>query len=164
MTTNTKRDLTLRVADVMSREAVSVSANATMSEAANVLCSQDVSGVPVVDEMGYCVGIISTKDFAERDRNKGPVSHGAEGENDDPFAPPSSRPPMQVERFRKNSVREHMQTAVQTVSAGTSVVDAAKIMSSEHIHRLMVLDETARPVGGVSSLDLLKVLVNEISQ
>jgi len=65
---------------------------------------------------------------------------------------------MRVERFKENSVRQHMHSAVQTVSADTSVIKAAKIMIGEHIHRLVVLDETSRPVGMASSLDLLKAL------
>ncbi|MCA9232818.1 MAG: CBS domain-containing protein [Planctomycetales bacterium] len=152
----------LRVADVMSREPVTVSANATMAEAAKVLCGEQIGGAPVVDEMGHCVGVLSSRDFAARDqKDTSGLSHS--GLCDDFAVISSDRSgPMHIERFPEGSVRRYMQSTVQTVSDQTPLIDAATIMSNQHIHRLIVLDETSHPVGIVTSIDLLKAIVHEL--
>jgi CBS-domain-containing membrane protein len=162
MNTTLERVLSLRVSDVMSRDLATVSANSTMAEAAQVLCSKGVSGAPVVDELGHCVGILSTRDFAERDRLEGSDFMGASGFTSHELVRPNSNVPNHLEQIREDSVRRHMQPAIQTVSGEASVVNAARIMCSEHIHRLVVLDETSHPVGVASSLDLLNAIAHKL--
>src|SRR5262245_42031347 len=53
----------LRVADVMSRDVVVIHYHQTMTEAARVLTDHQISGAPVIDEQGRCIGILSATDF-----------------------------------------------------------------------------------------------------
>ena len=61
-----ERLLSLRVCDVMSSTVVEVSVNASLAEAAALLVDNNVSGAPVVDESGRCVGVLSSTDFVVR--------------------------------------------------------------------------------------------------
>ena len=70
MNSSIERLLSLRVVDVMKRDVICISANATMADAAKTLVSHEVSGAPVIDEQGYCVGILTRADFVARDMSR----------------------------------------------------------------------------------------------
>ena len=65
----TARDLrilpseTLRIKNVMTKNPVTVSWNYTIGETAEILLQHDISGVPVVDEDGHVIGIITKGDL-----------------------------------------------------------------------------------------------------
>lgn len=162
MTVFAEAMLGLRVADVMSARPITVSANASMSEAAEVLVSQGIGGAPVVDEMGRCVGVLSAMDFAGSDQLCGCTDTDIASDADHVVVQSSRQTPLHIKWVRGDSVRQHMQSALQTVSDQLSIVDAARIMCSEHVHRLIVLDESSHPIGIVSSLDLLGAVVHQV--
>src|SRR6266705_1689606 len=54
--------------DVMSDGVMSVAANATVFEAATLLVNAQVSAMPVVDEQGVMIGIVSEADLIERSK------------------------------------------------------------------------------------------------
>ena len=53
----------LTAADLMSREVITVPTGMSLRGAALLLTRAHVSGAPVVDERGRCVGVLSTSDF-----------------------------------------------------------------------------------------------------
>ena len=55
--------LALTAQDVMSREVVTIPRQMSLREAARLLRRASVSGAPVVDEQGRCVGVLSAADF-----------------------------------------------------------------------------------------------------
>ncbi|MFK7821780.1 MAG: HPP family protein [Planctomycetaceae bacterium] len=59
-----ERLLTLRVRDVMTPLPVHLHPDQTIDEATQVLQKNDISGAPVVDGDGVCVGVMSTADLA----------------------------------------------------------------------------------------------------
>ena len=54
-------------------------------------------------------------------------------------------------------VRHLMTAPAVTVHVGTPIRRAADLMVQRHIHRLVVVDDEDKPVGILSSLDLLKI-------
>ncbi len=56
----------MRAHQIMTRSVISVTPAATVLEAANVLLRSHISGLPVVDEAGKLVGIVSEGDFLRR--------------------------------------------------------------------------------------------------
>ena len=54
---------TLRIKNVMTKNPVTVSWNYTIGETAEILLQHDISGVPVVDEDGHVIGIITKGDL-----------------------------------------------------------------------------------------------------
>lgn len=158
-----ERLLTLRVSDVMNSPVMTISESATMSDAARIIAENDVTGLPVIDVTGRCVGILSTTDFAMREHRKSSVDENldfgwqrsVEGGNNEPF---------HIETIAEDRVGEHMSPAVQTVNETASLVNAARIMCREHIHRLLIIDQDERPVGMISSLDLVAALVAAIEE
>jgi len=56
----------MHVKDLMATEVVSVSPRATIAEAIQLLLARKVSGLPVVDEAGDLVGVLSEGDLLRR--------------------------------------------------------------------------------------------------
>ena len=62
----------------MRSEVVTVQDKDTMAHAAAVLHSYGVSGVPVVNAVGKCVGMLSSNDFVQRGLTSASVPNTAE--------------------------------------------------------------------------------------
>lgn len=60
----TKSSAPMTAADLMTRDVVTVPQSVPASEAARLLVSRAIGGVPVVDDQGRCVGVFSAADFA----------------------------------------------------------------------------------------------------
>jgi CBS domain-containing protein len=67
------------VKDVMTRKVVGVLPRATVAEALDLMVRSHVSGLPVIDEAGSLVGIVSEGDFLRRSElgRKGPSVPGS---------------------------------------------------------------------------------------
>lgn len=150
----------MRVADTMTTQVISVSANAMMSEAADLFLEKQITGAPVIDEQGRCVGVITATDFvhckAEELESGEKIGHYL----------CSSHPSglYSIDEVRHDMVRQHMTPAVQTVDESALLVTAARCMCSQHVHRLIVVDERSAPVGVLTSLDLIKALLQALDQ
>ena len=159
-----ERLLSRRVADVMNYDVVTISANASMAEAAKKLTQHEISGAPVVDEQGHCVGMLTHADFAHRDSERD--ARGNLPPHDAEFSVVRDGPdePFHVEHCPPDTVRHFMSEGVQTIQADALISEAARSMCHGHLHRLVVLDESAHPVGIVSSLDLVAAMMGAIEQ
>jgi CBS-domain-containing membrane protein len=140
----------LKVRDVMSHDVSVISVAATMHQAAHVLDISHTTGAPVVDEDGRCIGILSAADF---------VTFEIYRTGDEPTSYERlTNHPAKGEYVPWNAVRRYMTTAVQTVSIDTPLLEASEIMCSEHIHRLIVLNERSVPIGIITTLDVVAAL------
>jgi CBS domain-containing protein len=63
MSTSLRSPLSLRAADLMSADVVLLPAEMSLQAAARLLYRMQISGAPVVDDTGHCVGVLSTTDF-----------------------------------------------------------------------------------------------------
>jgi CBS-domain-containing membrane protein len=139
----------LTAGDLIGPAVISIPADFTMTRAARTLSSNRIGLTPVVDKAGCCIGVLSAKDFVTFEL----VRNGEETQANRPNLAPRGT-------FQDwDSVRRFMSTAIQTVPFDAPLERVAEIMCAEHIHHLVVLDEQARPIGVVSSLDVLAALV-----
>ncbi len=148
----------LRVEDVMAQTVVTVAINSTMSEAADVFIEHQITGAPVVDELGHCVGVLSSTDFvhskAEELDGRDQVGHFL-----------CSRHPSglySIDEVRHDLVRSHMSNAVQTMDQKAPLLKAARCMCQEHVHRLLVVDTGGSPVGILTTLDLIATMISAV--
>jgi CBS-domain-containing membrane protein len=133
--TPTRKSLNaLTAADVMSREVVTLSEGTLLSAAAQVLSRAQISGAPVVNKEGHCIGVLSAADFFKR----------VVRDN--------------LETFPQDKVEAWMTADPVTVAATTPVRDLARMMLDAHIHRVVVIDEQRRSIGMISSTDLLAAM------
>ena len=141
-----------RVKDVMTRNVVTLSPEDTIHEALELLVSNRVSTLPVVDKRNHCVGILSTMDLVDFARDVDDDVRQVEEIN------PVSRPGLVESLIRTvghEQVSSYMTDDVATVSAEAALPKAAQEMVRNRVHHLPVVDNRNHLVGIVSTMDIL---------
>lgn len=148
----------LSVAEAMTTDVVTLSACATMAEAANVFAAEEIDGAPVVDEAGHVVGVLSTTDFAKKeglaDQSGCLEFHSGEFE----LERTSKDKPFRIVHAAEDFVQQHMATALQTIGPQQSLHEAARYLQAQKIHRLIVIDGHNRAIGILTPTDILRAL------
>jgi CBS domain-containing protein len=151
--------MALTVADIMERDAPSVSPDAGVEEVVARFKEQDVSALPVVNEGGRCVGIVTERDLVIADEDGDlHIPHYIELFGGLLFFPPELR--VFERRLKKASaarVRDLMSEPPITVDPTTGLHDAAHVIVERGHSRLPVV-EHGRYVGLVTRADVLAAL------
>jgi CBS domain-containing membrane protein len=151
MTTATRSFLALTAADLMSREVVVIPRNMSLRTAGKMLARSQITGAPVVDDRGQCIGVLSASDFVHQfvdEEKKSLAAQPGEEVCSD----------WQVMDFDQVPVEEvgcYMTRDPVTTAPSTGIAELARMMLDAHIHRVIVVDAEHRPVGVVSSTDIL---------
>jgi len=131
-----------------------VSEEMSLQGAARLLSRSNVTGAPVIDRCGRCVGVISATDFlrwAEKNPKPGPSQP----------VPANSVCAWQIvetESLPAEAVRNYVTSDLVTTTLGARIGEIAQMMLDAHIHRVIVVDAERQPVGIVSVTDLLAAL------
>jgi CBS-domain-containing membrane protein len=146
--------LSLTAADLMSRELVLVPQAMSLQGAARLLSRAHVSGAPVVDEKGRCVGVLSNTDFLHWVEN-GNIRH----QPDESVC--RSWKIFEKEASPTDTVGCFMTVDPVSVVASANVGVLAQMMLDASIHRVIVVDHNERPIGVVSTTDILAAVARE---
>ncbi|HET8661645.1 MAG TPA: CBS domain-containing protein [Micromonosporaceae bacterium] len=138
-----------RVREVMTVDPVAVGEDASYRQMVDVLAKHRFSAVPVVDAGNRVVGLVSEADLLRKIEFVG-------GEAE-PRLFEGRRQRTARAKATSDIARELMSSPAVTVGPETTVIEAARVMSKEHVKRLPVVDEAGRLVGIVSRGDLLRV-------
>ncbi|MGI5133273.1 MULTISPECIES: CBS domain-containing protein [unclassified Streptomyces] len=137
------------VSEVMTRDVVTVRPETSFKEITSVLSSHGISAVPVADEHGAPMGLVSEADLLRK--QVGPSEMGGQA------TPPGW--PHEKTKARAENAAGLMTTPVATAHADWPVAQAAREMDRHHVKRLVVVDEADHIVGIVSRPDLLRVFL-----
>ena len=159
-----ERLLSLRVADVMQREVVEVPATADMAGASEILLRHEISGAPIVDYTGRCVGILSAVDFMKKSCRCGRTRHLHEVASETPSNSRATNGERTECATQQGQVTQYMSRHIHSTTAEQTLLGAARQMCDSHVHRLPVLDRTGRAVGFISSLEIVAALVTAIEE
>ena len=118
------------VRDIMTSSVLTLAPDMTLKDAAASLATLGVSGAPVCDAKGECIGVFTKSDVV------GPMGDG----HIDLSCP----------------IKSFMTAKPLTVSANAEVHEAVHVMADQGVHRLMVLDESGVLVGIVTPMDVLR--------
>ena len=157
-----RRTESLKISRIMSRPVRVVHPETTMSHAAHLMVSGRISGLPVVDDSGKLVGIITEADFL---RGLGVPAHhpthnlwhtletlfshvARHGELEGP----------------KDLVASHMVHDVVCASPDDYIDDVIALMKRRHVKRVMVCDGERRVEGVVTRSDLVRIFFDRYLQ
>jgi len=143
------------VAEVMTRDPITVKAETPLREAIKILAEKRISGLPVVDDTGKLIGIISETDLMWQQTGVTPPAY---------FMIFDSviylKNPIEYERELHKAlgqtVGEVMSKKTITTLPDKPLREAAKIMRDRKIHRLPVLDKSDQVVGILSLSDIIR--------
>jgi len=136
------------VADTMTPKVVAVGKGDDISTAVRLLSENRISGLPVVDDDGLVIGVVSEADIL-----------GAAGMESgftfkDIIRKLLGEP---LAGHRKGAkVGDIMSAPAITISGGADIGEVAKILSERRIKRLPVVDNDGRLVGIISRADIVK--------
>jgi CBS domain-containing protein len=139
---------TQRVRDVMTELVVVVRPDTGYKQVVDVLVDLAVSAVPVVDDDGRVLGVVSEADLL----------HKAEFAGTDLHAWLFDRPGRRAAKAKAagDTAGELMTSPAVTISSAVTIGEAARLMDSRHVKRLPVVDDNGVLVGIVSRRDLLR--------
>ena len=137
--------LALTAADLMMSPVVTIPEGTSLRDAARLLHRSNITGAPVVDAQGRCLGVLSSSDFVTRARE--------EGEEVSFIAPWGEI--ISVDDSPDNEIRHYMTVQPVAVGAATPIGELARKMVDAHIHRVLVVGEDNRPCGIVTSTDVM---------
>ena len=143
----------MRAHQIMTRQVITVAAGAAIVEAANTMLQNHISGLPVTDEAGKLVGIVSQGDFIRRaeigtQRKRGRWLKLLLG-------PGKAASDFVHERGRK--VGEIMTLDPCTVTEDATLEDVVRLMEQNKVKRLPVM-RGDRLVGIVTRSNLLQAV------
>ena len=159
---NRRASEAIHVSHIMSQPVSSVHPQTPLSEAAHLMVTQRISGLPVVDDAGQLVGIITEADFL---RALGVPAHqphhnlwqtleslfshlAHHGELETPDAP----------------VTAHMVKNVVCVHPDQDLHDVIEVMKRNSVKRLVVCDPDRRVLGMVTRSDLVRLFFDRYTE
>ncbi len=116
---------------IMARRVVCVRGDMDSSQARDRMLERGLSGLPVVDNWGRAIGVISKTDLVEHEVTGTPIGR---------------------------QVADVMTPLVFSLPPEASIGRAAALMAYEGIHRVVVVDRSGYVVGLVSALDIARWL------
>jgi CBS domain-containing protein len=137
------------VKDLMTTQVVTVRPATPFKDIVARLAEHRVSAMPVVDDAGRVLGVVSEADLLLKEEFPDP-------DQDMPLFW-TKRRRLEREKAAGSTARDLMSVALVSISPDATVVEAARRMHRANIKRLPVIGEGGRLVGIVSRSDLLKV-------
>lgn len=148
------------VAEIMTTDPVTVSPKTSLQEAIQILADREISGLPVVDDRGKLVGVISETDLTWQ-------ATGVE-------APPyimfldsviylqnPAKHNQEIHKALGQTVEEAMSGRLTTVKKSQLVREAAQIMHEKKLRRLPVVDDSGKLVGMITQGDVIRMMAAE---
>jgi CBS domain-containing protein len=149
------------VADIMDADPVTVTPQDTVETVVRLLREHEVQGVPVVNDGGRCVGIVTENDLVLADEEGDlHIPHYIELFGGVVFLEPLRRFEERLKKAIASTVEDLMTHDPVTVEAEATVKQAARIISEKHHNRLPVVQH-GRLVGVVTRIDVLAALAAE---
>jgi CBS-domain-containing membrane protein len=144
------------VADIMRRDTHAVSPETPLDEILQLIDSNDIQRVAVVDEAGRFLGLISDRDLLVAFSPEFPEAIWDQFLSVIPFSERGKRHRELKERLQAQTAAEVMNTDVATVQESTPIDAAIALMTQKGFKRLPVLDPEGRFKGMISRDSLLR--------
>jgi CBS domain-containing protein len=143
--------------DFMTTNVITCSQDKTVKEAAEIMLEHSFSTLPIVDETGVLVGIITESDFVSKEAK---IPHALASikqlfGQDYYFKDIES---IYLET-RDKKISNVMSKKLITVDTDTNLTSIVNLMMSKHLKRLPVLDN-GKLVGIITRKDLMRAYVN----
>jgi CBS domain-containing protein len=149
-------DLTAK--EIMTEKVITTKKDSSIEELSELLVNNKISGVPVLDENGTLVGIVSEGDIIVQ--------------NSDLHFPryfklldaiiyleSLNKFKASLQKHLATKVEDIMTTKVQTVSEDTPINEIADMMLDSRVNRLPVMDKNNKLVGIITRADIVKSIV-----
>ncbi len=148
------------VKEAMTRDVITVSIDDSVEECSRLLFEHDISGLPVLDEDGNLVGMVTEGDLIRRAaRIKAPGYLEILGGQI--FLGNPNKFVKEIQRAMSNRAGDLMTDKIITISPDDTIEEATTRMLENRVSRLPVLDENNKLAGILSRRDIMQTLYKE---
>lgn len=157
-----------RADEVMVKDVTSLQPEDSLANAAYTFLHKQISGAPVVDESGVCVGVLSVTDVL----GAGEKVAAVQAEIAEAFFARSDLVlPASVYEEELQQVKDKIAPAAEQPVSNFMVTDLVAVHASDplekvvrdiidaHVHRVLVTDEQGKLLGLISTIDVLAALL-----
>jgi len=146
------------VADVMSRDPISVRPESSLQEAIKIIAERRISGLPVVDQAGKLVGVISETDLMWRETGVTPPAYIMILDSVIYLENPSHYE-RDLHKALGETVGEVMtKDSLITVHSDKALQKAAQLMHEKNVRRLLVIDDAGHLIGILTRGDIIRAM------
>lgn len=148
----------LTARDIMTREVITVTEESTIKELARILTSNNISGVPVINDSGRLVGVVTESDliFQTKKVHIPTVITILDSvfylENPDKMGD-------EMKKMAGSKVKDILTSSPVSVTEETPLDEIATIMSEKNFHTLPVVNKETL-VGVIGKSDIIKTLID----
>ncbi|HLP90015.1 MAG TPA: CBS domain-containing protein [Nostocaceae cyanobacterium] len=148
------------VADVMTQNPIVVAPETALKEAIQTLAEKRISGLPVVNNDGDLVGILSETDLMWQETGVTPPAYIMFLDSVIYLKNPAAYD-RDLHKALGQTVGEVMSKNPVTITPNKPLPQAAKLMSDRNIHRLPVLDPQGQVIGILTRGDIIRSMASE---
>lgn len=155
---------TMKARDIMSRNVITIHIDTNIKDMVEILKKNSITGVPVVDDSGTVLGVVSSSDVVQYACSSSPQSivlqkTGRESSNFytlgealqfDYLSGDITAP------VKDATVREIMTQSVHSVAEETPISEVATLMIERDIHRVIVMNGSEAK-GVITTMDLIRL-------
>ena len=142
------------VCEATNGNVITVSPTDKIEIVARLFDEQEINAAPVVDGFGKCIGVITSHDVVRFEADRNVVEQQCKGgfafdlkDRDGSTRGLVGRP--------FDEVAYHMSRDFESIGGLEPLSRAARLMCNKHLHHVITLDDAGRPLGILSSLDIL---------
>jgi CBS domain-containing protein len=148
------------VADVMSRNPITVKSETPLKEVVQILAARRISGLPVVDQSDKLIGVVSETDLMWQETGATPPAYIMILDSVIYLENPA-RYERDLHKALGQTVGEVMSRDPVTTNPDQPLSEAARLMHERSIHRLPVLDANGHVVGILTRGDIVRAMATQ---
>ncbi|NEO23628.1 MULTISPECIES: CBS domain-containing protein [unclassified Moorena] len=150
------------VAEVMTREPIVVQPQTPIKEVIKIIAEQSISGLPVVNEAGKLVGVISEADLLWQETGVEPPVYIMFLDSVIYLENPA-RYDQELHKALGQTAGDVMTGHPMSIKPDKPLRKAAKLMQEKSIHHLPVTDEAEQVIGILTSGDIVRAMAAELA-
>ena len=145
------------VADAMTRDPVVVRPETPLNEAIQILAERRISGLPVIDDAGQLVGIISETDLMWQETGVTPPAYIMFLDSVIYLQNPAKHE-RELHKALGQTVGEVMSSEPISISPDKPLKEAAQLMHEKEVRRLPVVDDAGQVIGILTRGDIVRAM------
>lgn len=146
-----------KAADIMTIDVITVTTETSVQELARILSLHNISGVPVVDNAGNLIGVVTENDLIDQTKKLHIPTVVAILDSIFYLENPD-RMEKEMKKIAGTTVLEIYSSDPVTVNGETTLDEIATIMAEKNIHTLPVVQER-KLIGVIGKKDIIKTLI-----
>jgi CBS domain-containing protein len=143
----------MKIKDVMTKSVITVAPRTSLKDVARLMVARRVSGMPVVDDDGSVLGVVSEGDILVKERGR-----PGNGSLLDQLLEVNGR---ETVKHDARDAADAMTSPPVTIRPERPVAEGASLMLDRCVNRLPVVDHHGKLVGIVTRADLVRAFVRE---